>query len=177
MVLWENGYSWKFFVILCVCVCIHLWYATLCFPKAFLDLNKFWQRLQGIDIPSKWFASMWFLMFTICPSFKQTLHTNAVLRVSLPFLSFPQVTKFVPFSIMDWTWLSSSWISPDNKFGRARDLLSRLVSGCKWFVLRFVFSKLGLTAGAISVLYFPCGASSSFSTWLLRPFNWSSFSF
>ena len=40
----------------------------------FLDLKVLLQRLQGITIPSKWFASMWSLMALSFPSFPHTLH-------------------------------------------------------------------------------------------------------
>ena len=49
------------------------WCCFLCSLKPFLDLKVFSQRLQGMMIPSRWFASMWSFMFLPWPSFPHTL--------------------------------------------------------------------------------------------------------
>ena len=52
------------------------WCCLLCCLKIFLDLKVLWQRLQGMTIPSRWFASMWSFMFLLWPSFPHTLQTS-----------------------------------------------------------------------------------------------------
>ena len=42
---------------------LSLWKSDTWLAFECLDLNTFSQRLQGTDIPSKWFASMWSFMF------------------------------------------------------------------------------------------------------------------
>ena len=50
-----------------------LWCDLLCIFKAFLDLKVLSQRLQGMTIPSIWFASMWSFIAFHWPCFPQTL--------------------------------------------------------------------------------------------------------
>ena len=74
--------------------------------KPFLDLKVLSQRLQGMIIPSIWFASMWSFMAVPPPSFPQTLHRSAK-TCHIPF-----GILFWLFSIIDFTFLSSSSKSP-----------------------------------------------------------------
>ena len=53
--------------------CDLIWCNLLWSLKAFLDLKVLSQRLQGITIPSMWFASMWYFMALLIPSFPHTL--------------------------------------------------------------------------------------------------------
>ena len=46
---------------------IHLWYLLLCIPKLVLEGQILPQWSHGIDIPSKWLDSMWFLYKWMCP--------------------------------------------------------------------------------------------------------------
>ena len=75
-------------------------YEHLCFLNCNLDLNMFPQVLQGREIPSKCFASMWSLIATHCPSFPQILHI-----LDFSFL-FGKVLLL--FSIIDFTFSSNS---------------------------------------------------------------------
>ena len=87
------------------------WCCLLCSFRPFLDLKVLSQRLQGMTIPSKWFASMWSFMFLPWPSFPQTLHRTANWC--------PLANLFWLFSIIDFTRSSSSTISPENLLGMA----------------------------------------------------------
>ena len=86
---WKMTYQWMF-----------LWYLEIWVRKAALDLNIFSHRLQGTDTPSKWLASMWFVLAVACPSFPQTLQ---ILAQSLPF---PNWTTF-PKAVFPLSWKSS----------------------------------------------------------------------
>ena len=83
----------------------------LCLHKLFLDLNSFPKTLQGMDIPSRWLASMWSLILIACPSFPHTLQILAL------GFSFPFWIRFWHVSIIDFAFSSSSCKSPDTKFG------------------------------------------------------------
>ena len=89
----------------------NLWFCKLC-----LDLNVLSQRLQGMTIPSRWFASMWSFMFGAWPSFPQTLHRSANLT--------PLAILFWLFSIIDFTLSSSSSKSPEKLLGIATVVFS-----------------------------------------------------
>ena len=55
-----------------------LWFLYLWTFSAFLELKPCPQRPQGIEIPSMWCASMWFLISVMLPSFPQTLQILAL---------------------------------------------------------------------------------------------------
>ena len=81
----------------------------VCFLNIILDLNSFPQTLQGRATPSRWLASMWSLMAIPAPSFPHTLQILALEPCG------PLGAKFWLFSIIDFTFSSSSCKSPDTK--------------------------------------------------------------
>ena len=72
----------------------------ICSLSPFLDLNVLSQEVQGMETPSRWFASMWSLMLPFCPSLPQTVH---VYRYQ------PPTALFSLFVIIGLTCSSSSW--------------------------------------------------------------------
>ena len=103
----------------------------LCLLNWFLDLKVFPQTLQGSEIPSRWFDSMWSLMAIPSPSFPHTLQISA--------LFLPLGIRFWLFSIMSFTFASSSSKSPPESKSNTFILLSLLVSD-----VDACFSKVGL---------------------------------
>ena len=92
------------------------WCSLLCSLKPFLDLKVFSQRLQGMMIPSRWFASMWSFILGCWPSFPHTLHRLANL--------LPLAILFWLFSIIDFTLSPRSTRFPENWSGMANVLFS-----------------------------------------------------
>ena len=99
-----------------------IWNLFLCFLNVCLEQNTFSQKRHGIDIPSTWFASMWYLIDLSSPSFPQTLQIKADLCLADPFGCFPAGIRLRLFSIIDFTILSSAWRSPLNLLGMSSDL-------------------------------------------------------
>ena len=150
---------------------IQEWCCLLCCLKPFLDEKVLSQRLQGMMIPSRWFASMWSLMWGCWPSFPHTLHRFAKFR-------FLPATRFWLFSIIDFTLSSSSTRSPENSVGMANVLFSPgfwilLLGFC---FLKELFLKFVLMAGEnVSYRGFSSSKSLTFScVFPIKPFSWSS---
>ena len=98
---------------------VQLWVLLLWYSK-FLFLKVFSQRLQGMEIPSRWFTSMCFFMLVWWPSFLQTLQTYTL---TIPPFPFPFII-FSPRHIIVSSCSSSSFISPENCcLGRTTDIL------------------------------------------------------
>ena len=75
----------------------YLWVLLLCSVKAFLEEKFLSQQSHGIDIPSKWIASMWPLIRSLRPSLPHTLQMYNVSSLGVPFL-------FLPFGkLFPWT--------------------------------------------------------------------------
>ena len=83
-------------------------FRALWWLNAVLDLYVLPQALQGRTTPSKWLASIWSLIVKPAPSFPHTLQILA--------FSFLLGTKFWLISIIDLTWMSSSYKSWQTKF-------------------------------------------------------------
>ena len=64
----------------------YLWVLLLCSVKAFLEEKFLSQQSHGIDIPSKWIASMWPLIRSLRPSLPHTLQMYNVSSLRVPFL-------------------------------------------------------------------------------------------
>ena len=143
--------------------------------KAFLDLKDLSQRLQGMIIPSKWFASMWSFMWLPMSSFPHTLHRVADWR--------PLANLFSLFSIIDFTLFSNSAKSPEKSPGMANVLFSprfcRLIldDTCPLKAISGTFVSLLLISG---LDVWDIGFSSSTklltrsSCFPIKPFSWSS---
>ena len=134
------------------------WCCLLCGLKEFLDLKVLLQRLQGMMIPSRWFASMWSFMFLPWPSFPQTWHRSA--NSLLP------ATLFWLFSIIDFTFSSSSSKSPEKLPGMATVVFSDFCLLKDLLGIFAVVLKEGFSSSSRSF-----NLSSVFPT---KPFNWSS---
>ena len=80
--------------------CLFVFRCDLWVLKLFLELKVLSQRLQGMTTPSRWFASMWFLMSLPWPSFPHTLQISGNWC--------PLALRFWLFSIIEFTSLSSS---------------------------------------------------------------------
>ena len=67
----------------------------ICMVRASLDLYVFSQRLQGIETPSKWIASIWRFMFILCsPPFPHTLQTyNTFFPLPITFWVFSNIAS------------------------------------------------------------------------------------
>ena len=78
----------------------------MCCLKESLDLKVLSQTLQGMTIPSKWFASMCFFIWVVSPSFPHTLQISP-----LRFLLFGRRLSLL--SIIDITLSSSSSRFPE----------------------------------------------------------------
>ena len=119
------------------------WCCLLCGLKEFLDLKVLSQRLQGMMIPSRWFASMWSFMFLLMPSFPHTLHRSAKRKAC------PLEILFWLFSIIDFIFSSSSSKSPELFPGMANVLFSPrswifLLAGvCLFGILTFAGGIVG----------------------------------
>ena len=102
--------------------------------KLFLDLKVLSQRLQGMTTPSRWFASMWFLMSLKWPSFPHTLQISANWC--------PLALRFWLFSIIEFTSLSSSSKSTELFPGMA-NVLHYIHQDCGYlcWVLAFTTAK------------------------------------
>ena len=79
----------------------HLCLLRLCCLKACLEVKSFPHILHGIEIPVRWFVSMWLMIEVLSPSLPHTLHILALPR------QFPGA-GFSLNSNMDFTFLSSS---------------------------------------------------------------------
>ena len=130
--------------------------------KLFLDLKVLSQRLQGMTTPSRWFASMWFLMSLPWLPFPQTLQISANWC--------PLALRFWLFSIIEFTSLSSSSKSPELFPGMANVPFSPrlwifLLSACLWTAVFGIFAGENVDDRDFSTF------SSVFP---IKPFNWSS---
>ena len=97
-----RGHNWPF-------RCLD-WF--LCSSKWAVAKKVLSQKSQGGDNnPSKWLASMWFLMFIGLSSLPHTLQIHDVAIMGVPNEFLPLGTFFWPFSIMDLTFSSSVWRS------------------------------------------------------------------
>ena len=90
---------------------IYLWYLLLWLLKVFLEEKVLSQRSQGIHIPSRWLASMWFLIQVASPSLPHTLQMRDTSCLGVPSNCLPDGIIFWPFSIIDLTFSSSAWRS------------------------------------------------------------------
>ena len=107
-------WPWRKSCQVCLFVYVYLWCLKLCSRSEFLDLNVLSQKLQGMQTPSKWFASMCFFMSLPIPSFPHILQMYAFL---CPFGS-----RFSLFSIIELTFSSNSLKSLEKLFGIATTL-------------------------------------------------------
>ena len=138
------------------------WYLRTWRLSAFRVFRILPQTLQGIQILEMWFASMWSMIFILCPSFPHSLHI-----LTLPCCLS---TLYSPKVIMDLTFVSSS--------KRLTELLSaiadpvgvlRLLSlfGSVWFVVWwsedwcFELVEMNLAGFAVTSIWFFLG----FSLW------------
>ena len=80
------------------------WLWRLCLINDFLHLKFFSQILHGMEIPSKWFDSIWDLMLALTSSFPQTLQEYIGSKVEF----FLEV-----FFIIEVVFSSSSAKSPE----------------------------------------------------------------
>ena len=64
---------------------VYLWNLFLCTLRTNLELKVLSQTPHTTDIPSKWFASMWWLITLTRPSFPHTLQIKAFACFGLPF--------------------------------------------------------------------------------------------
>ena len=96
----------------------------MCWFKVFLDLNVLSHWLHGIDTPSKWFASMWFLITVAPPSLPH------ILQIFAFFWQFPSIIVFWLVSIIDMTVVSKSCKSLDKSlvFGKTNAWFSFLLA-------------------------------------------------
>ena len=90
---------------------IYLWDVLLCWLKAFREEKVLSQRPHGISIPSRWLASMWFLIQVASPSLPHTLQMRDTSCLGVPSNCLPDGIIFWPFSIIDLTFSSSAWRS------------------------------------------------------------------
>ena len=72
-----NHFS-PFFLLFTYMHVIYLWNLLLCTSKLFLEEKVLSQCSQGRDIPSKWWASMWFLIWFTRPSLPHILQMDEV---------------------------------------------------------------------------------------------------
>ena len=79
---------------------IYLWNLLLCTSKLFLEEKVLSQCSQGRDIPSKWWASMWFLIWFTRPSLPHILQMDEVFWCGAPFACLPAGIIRWPFSII-----------------------------------------------------------------------------
>ena len=93
-----------------------VWFLLLCFPSAFLEPNGFPQKSHGIDIPSKWLTSIWFLMCETLSSFPHTLQMKALFCLGVPPDCFPSGIMLLLFSIIELIFTSNASKSPLNWF-------------------------------------------------------------
>ena len=112
-----------------MCANLFVCWRDLLVLKLFLDLKVLSQRLQGMTTPSRWFASMWFLMSLPWPSFTHPLQISGNWC--------PLALRFWLFSIIEFTSLSSSSKSPELFPGMASVLYSQrlwifLLGACLW---------------------------------------------
>ena len=126
---YKNTQTHPYEVFFCILVVFNKYFNQihLCLLNNHPGLNVFSQTLQGNATPSKWFASMWSLMTTYWLSFP---HIWQILVLSLPF-----ELMFWPFSIIDFTFSSSSCRSPDTKFEIAILRSSFVGSFCDCWVI------------------------------------------
>ena len=112
---------------------IYLMCVLLCFSELFLEEWVLLQKSHGIDIPSKWLASMWFLMWIVKPSLPHTLQMDDVSCFGLPCACFPWGIIFWHFSIIDFTISSSACRVGPEWFGIATVLKDfvRALSGIR----------------------------------------------
>ena len=93
-----------------------VWFLLLCFPSAFLEPNGFPQKSHGIDIPSKWLTSIWFLMCETLSSFPHTLQMKALFCLGVPPDCFPSGIMLLLFSIIELIFTSNASKSQLNWF-------------------------------------------------------------
>ena len=106
---WVFVVSWQ--VLHCKWLTDCFWCRLLmCCLKESLDLKVLSQTLQGMTIPSKWFASMCFFIWVLSPSFPHTLQTSP-LRLLFGLDGFGR--RLSLFSISDITLSSSSSRFPE----------------------------------------------------------------
>ena len=90
-----------FFFFLSSCLCLHiLCFLNICIVSACLEVHFLPQNLQGSEIPSRWFASMWSRMLVGAPSFPH--------RLQMEPLCLPLPSLFSLRLVIDFTFLLSS---------------------------------------------------------------------
>ena len=156
----------------------YLWNLALCLAKLFLEERTMSQQSHGIDIPSKWLASMWFFIWCGRPSLPHTLQIHDVAFLIVPFGRFPSGIIFWPLTINDFNFSSTSCrFVPVDGFGidDAFKVRSKsVVYGITW--LFGLMDSVGNSLPLIISDYFGWSNLSPKSQEVcpVRPFSWIS---